>query len=298
MPVNPTLPTDGGSPGLWGGMLNSAIGAIRDFVNGLETTVAGKAATVHGHAEADVTGLTTDLAALASGIAGKAPTVHSHAQADVTSLVAALAGKADTAHPHSAADITSGTLPVARGGTGAGTAAGARTALGLGGAAVLDVGAAAGTVAAGDDARITAHGAGVDIYRADTGSAAGDTASGVRPMVGYDTSRYADAGYTVSLAAGTVTVPADGTYLVAAHARFSAGYTAGYAQLSITDGTNPLIRGPQSQSSTGGHLDLHVSGPVRLTTGTVVRAEMFSSTSTSLVGDATGARYHLRVVRL
>ena len=42
---------------------------------------------------------------------------------------AKLAGKADTGHKHSAADVTSGTLPVARGGTGAATAAAARTAL-------------------------------------------------------------------------------------------------------------------------------------------------------------------------
>ena len=39
-------------------------------------------------------------------------------------------------HNHSAANITSGTLPVARGGTGATTAAAARTNLGLGGVAV------------------------------------------------------------------------------------------------------------------------------------------------------------------
>lgn len=49
------------------------------------------------------------------------------------------------------------TLPLAvnQGGTGSTTAANARTALGLGGAAVLNVGTAAGTVAAGDDSRIT-----------------------------------------------------------------------------------------------------------------------------------------------
>lgn len=42
---------------------------------------------------------------------------------------AKLAGKADSGHKHAASDITSGTLPVARGGTGAATAAAARTAL-------------------------------------------------------------------------------------------------------------------------------------------------------------------------
>ena len=45
-------------------------------------------------------------------------------------LTASDVGAAASSHKHSAADITSGTLPIARGGTGATTAAGARTALG------------------------------------------------------------------------------------------------------------------------------------------------------------------------
>ena len=45
-------------------------------------------------------------------------------------------------------------IAILYGGTGATTAAGARTNLGLGGAAVLNVGTTAGTVAAGDDSRI------------------------------------------------------------------------------------------------------------------------------------------------
>jgi hypothetical protein len=46
-------------------------------------------------------------------------------------------------------------LPLLQGGTGATAASGARTNLGLGGAAVLNVGTSTGTVAAGNDARIT-----------------------------------------------------------------------------------------------------------------------------------------------
>jgi len=46
-------------------------------------------------------------------------------------------------------------IAITDGGTGASSASGARTNLGLGGAATLSVGTAAGTVAAGDDSRIT-----------------------------------------------------------------------------------------------------------------------------------------------
>ena len=42
-----------------------------------------------------------------------------------------LAGKANSSHTHAVSDITSGILPIARGGTGATTAAGARTNLGV-----------------------------------------------------------------------------------------------------------------------------------------------------------------------
>jgi hypothetical protein len=49
-------------------------------------------------------------------------------------------------------------VPVAKGGTGSTTAAGARAAFGLGSAAVLNVGQTAGTVAAGDDPRFTSSG--------------------------------------------------------------------------------------------------------------------------------------------
>jgi len=50
------------------------------------------AAAAHTHAEADITGLTADLA-------GKASTVHTHAEADVTGLTADLAAKAPLASP-------------------------------------------------------------------------------------------------------------------------------------------------------------------------------------------------------
>lgn len=63
----------------------------------VDTGLGGKAATVHTHAQADVTNLVTDLA-------GKAPTVHTHAQSDVTGLPAALTAKLD-ASAYTAADV-------------------------------------------------------------------------------------------------------------------------------------------------------------------------------------------------
>ncbi len=87
-----------------------------------------------------------DAAATTSALAGKAASVHTHAQSDVTGLSASLAAKSDTGHAHSAADVTTGTLPLARGGTGGTDAATARTALGLGSAAVVNAGTASGEV--------------------------------------------------------------------------------------------------------------------------------------------------------
>ncbi|WP_024551913.1 tail fiber domain-containing protein [Franconibacter helveticus 513] len=62
--------------------------------------------------------------------------------------------KADKDALEKKADLVSGAVPVTQGGTGATDAAGARTNLGLKGAATRDVGKASGTVAAGDDSRL------------------------------------------------------------------------------------------------------------------------------------------------
>lgn len=67
-------------------------------------------------------------------------------------ITAALSGNATTA---TTATNVSGTVAIANGGTGATTDSGARTNLGLGNSATLDVGTAAGTVAAGDDSRFS-----------------------------------------------------------------------------------------------------------------------------------------------
>jgi hypothetical protein len=81
-------------------------------VAALTTTVAGKAATVHAHAIADVTDLQTtldtkaDLIPIMASLADKADNAHTHALADVTGLQTALDSKSDTSHAHAIADVT------------------------------------------------------------------------------------------------------------------------------------------------------------------------------------------------
>ena len=60
--------------------------------------------------------------AVKTALDGKASSSHTHPTAQITGLDSALAGKASASHKHDAGNITSGTLPIGRGGTGAGTA--------------------------------------------------------------------------------------------------------------------------------------------------------------------------------
>ena len=147
----------------------------------LSSGLSGKANASHTHAASDITSGTLAVAQggtgagsasaarasldvpsnadLSSGLSGKANASHTHAASDITSgtlavaqggtgagsagaartsldvpsnadLSSGLSGKANASHTHSAADITSGTIPVARGGTGANTAAAALSSLG------------------------------------------------------------------------------------------------------------------------------------------------------------------------
>jgi hypothetical protein len=91
-------PSGGGG----GGAVDSVNGetgvVVLDATNTPPASI-GAAATVHTHAEGDVTGLTAELDGLATSVAGKANTVHTHAEGDVTNLVADLALKAPLASP-------------------------------------------------------------------------------------------------------------------------------------------------------------------------------------------------------
>ena len=85
------------------------------------------------------TELDTAKSALQTSINGKANSSHTHTIANITNLQTTLDGKAASSHNHAASNITSGTLfsdrlptvPIAKGGTGATTAAAALTNLGI-----------------------------------------------------------------------------------------------------------------------------------------------------------------------
>jgi hypothetical protein len=70
-------------------------------------------------------------------------------------LMSGVQNAAPISHQHSTADLTGPALPIALGGTGATDAAGARANLSLGNSATKSVGTAPGTIAAGDDSRLT-----------------------------------------------------------------------------------------------------------------------------------------------
>lgn len=82
----------------------------------------GAAPAAHTHTPAEIGAAPKAHAHTAAEI-GAAPASHTHTAAET--------GAAPAAHTHAAADIAAGTLPLARGGTGAASAAAARTNLGI-----------------------------------------------------------------------------------------------------------------------------------------------------------------------
>lgn len=82
-------------------------------LTGVQNALSTKASLGHTHPQADVTDLTSTLAALSAQISTKAAGSHTHAQADVTDLTSTLAAlsaqistKAAGTHTHAQADVT------------------------------------------------------------------------------------------------------------------------------------------------------------------------------------------------
>lgn len=110
-------------------------------VTGLDTALAGKAATVHSHVTSDVTGLDEQVRDVVGTalVAGSNVTITVDDPSDTITIAAAGAvsfvngetgvvvldasdvGAAATSHSHSGADITSGTVPFAQLPTGTGS---------------------------------------------------------------------------------------------------------------------------------------------------------------------------------
>lgn len=89
-------------------------------VTSLTADLAGKAASVHTHAGADITSGTVAIARIPTGSTSstvpfgndarftdaRTPLAHTHPESDVTGLVADLAAKAASVHTHAEADVT------------------------------------------------------------------------------------------------------------------------------------------------------------------------------------------------
>lgn len=97
-----------------GSSMQVALQDIANTFDTINTALNGKAASNHTHTASQV---------------GAAAANHSHTKSQITDFPSSMA---PTAHNHSAANITSGVLPIARGGTGASTAAAAKANLGAG----------------------------------------------------------------------------------------------------------------------------------------------------------------------
>lgn len=115
---------------------STELGYLDGVTSNVQTQLNGKAPTSHSHVSTNITGDASSVAVFdATGVLRGSSNI-STGELDMLNGVTSniqtqLNGKAATEHNHSGADITSGSVAIAHGGTGATTAAQARTNLGI-----------------------------------------------------------------------------------------------------------------------------------------------------------------------
>jgi hypothetical protein len=169
----PRLPNPGSDNGTWGDILNEYLQVSHNSDGTLKSSAlsskADDASVLHKTGAETIAGVKTfstspvvptpssgtDAAnkTYVDGVAGSGTPDADGSTKGKVQLTNDLGGTAGA--PTVVATHLSSALPLAQGGTAATSASGARTSLGLGDSATKDVGTAAGTVAAGDDSRIT-----------------------------------------------------------------------------------------------------------------------------------------------
>lgn len=142
----PRLPQPGKDTGEWGTILNEFLSESHAADGSLK---AGTVGTAHLQA-GSITSTKVAPGAITTASLSDGSVTAAKVAADVATqaaLDAVASAKANTVHSHAAADVTSGTLPLARGGTGGTDATSARSSLGLGSAATMTPAVLAGDVA-------------------------------------------------------------------------------------------------------------------------------------------------------
>lgn len=123
---------------------STELGYLDGVTSNIQTQLNGKAALSHTHTGTQVTGLTASRALVSNSsgqvtVSAVTSTELGYLDGVTSNIQTQLSGKASSSHTHSASNITSGTLGIARGGTGGTTAASARANLDAVGLIVSDV---------------------------------------------------------------------------------------------------------------------------------------------------------------
>lgn len=111
------------------GYLDGVTSSVQNQLNGKQATITGAATTITGSNLTSNRALVSDASGKVA-ISAVTSTELGYLDGVTSAIQTQLNGKAASSHNHSASNITSGTLPIARGGTGATSASAALTALG------------------------------------------------------------------------------------------------------------------------------------------------------------------------